>query len=47
VARYLDQAGLDQGWLVLFDLRREQSWADKLYVRPVEHRGKTIHIVGC
>ena len=47
VGRYLDHMGLDEGWLVLFDLRKERSWADKLFVREVEHGGKTIHLVGC
>jgi hypothetical protein len=47
VARYLDQAGLDEGWLVLFDLRKERSWAEKLFGREVAHGGKTIRIVGC
>jgi hypothetical protein len=43
----LDRAGLDEGWLVLFDLRREPAWADKLFVREVAHAGKVIRIVGC
>jgi AAA-like domain len=47
VARYLDRAGLGEGWLVMFDLRKEVSWADKLFVREVEHEGKKIRIVGC
>jgi hypothetical protein len=47
VARYLDHAGLDEGWLVLFDLRKDKAWADKLFTRLVEHQGKTIHVVGC
>ena len=47
VARYLDRAGLDDGWLVVFDLRKEVSWADKLFAREVEHLAKTIRIVGC
>ena len=47
VARYVDHAGLGEGWLVLFDLRKDVSWADKLVVREVEHEGKTICIVGC
>jgi AAA-like domain len=47
VARYLDHAGLDAGWLVMFDLRKEQTWADKLFLRTEEHRGKTIRVVGC
>jgi hypothetical protein len=47
VARYLDQAGLAEGWLVMFDLRKDRPWADKLFARDVAHAGKTIHLVGC
>ena len=47
VARYVDHSGLGEGWLLLFDLRKEVAWADKLFVREVEHAGKTIRIVGC
>lgn len=47
VARYLDRAGLAEGWLVLFELRRELSWQERLFVREVEHAGKRISIVGC
>lgn len=46
VTRYLDRAGLGEGWLLLFDLRKEVSWADKLFVREVAHEAKTIRIVG-
>jgi len=47
VGRYLDLARLDEGWLVLFDLRKELSWADQLFVREIEHAGKKIRMVGC
>ncbi len=47
VSRYLQSLGLCEGWLVLFDLRKEISWDDKLFVREVEHEGKKIHVVGC
>lgn len=47
VARYVDHAQLDTGWLVLFDLRKEVAWADKLYLSEVEHAGKQLRIVGC
>jgi hypothetical protein len=47
IARYLDRAGLGEGWLVLFDLRQAPSWADKLFIQDVTHEGKTIHVVGC
>ena len=47
MARYLDRAGRGEGWLVTFDLRKEVSWADKLFVREVDHAAKQIRIVGC
>ena len=47
VVRYLDRAGLGEGWLITFDLRKELPWADKLFAREVEHAAKTIRIVGC
>jgi hypothetical protein len=47
VARYLDHAGLGEGWLVMFDLRKERSWAEKLFAREVAHEGKTIRLLGC
>jgi hypothetical protein len=47
VWRYLDRAGLQEGWLILFDLRRELGWSERLTRRDVEHRGKRIHVIGC
>jgi hypothetical protein len=47
VAHYLDHSGLPEGWLVLFDLRKEQPWSEKLTLRDMEHAGKRIHVVGC
>jgi hypothetical protein len=47
LARYLDHAGLPEGWLVMFDLRSTLPWEDRLTTRQVEHRGKRVHIVGC
>jgi RecB family endonuclease NucS len=47
VARYLDHLGLAEGWLVMFDLRKEIPVPEKLFNREVEHRGRTIRIVGC
>jgi hypothetical protein len=41
------RAGLGEGWLVMFDLRKERSWAEKLFVREVAHEGKTIRLLGC
>lgn len=47
VVRYLEGLGLGDGWLVMFDLRKGPGWAEKLFVREVEHRGKVVRIVGC
>ena len=41
------EAGLGEGWLVLFDLRSELPWSEKLTLRDVEHAGKRVHVVGC
>jgi len=47
VVRYLDHAGLDEGWLVLFDLRSTRPWAERLTRETVERGSKRIHVVGC
>ncbi|MEM9458301.1 MAG: hypothetical protein AAGF11_29260 [Myxococcota bacterium] len=47
VTGYLDRLGLDEGWLVLFDLRQGPSWNERLTTRPVEHHGKRVVVVGC
>jgi hypothetical protein len=47
VARYVDHGGLGEGWLLLFDLRKEVPWTDKLFVREVDYEGQQIRIVGC
>ena len=47
VAHYLDRAGLAEGWLVLFDLRKELPWSEKLTLRELTHAGKRVRVVGC
>jgi hypothetical protein len=47
LVRYLDHAGLPEGWLVMFDLRKELTWDERITQREVEHRGKRVHVVGC
>ncbi len=47
VARYLDTAGLDQGYLVMFDLRKKKSWKEKLYLRKKKVADKLVWMVGC
>ncbi len=45
--RYLDSLGLDEGWLVLFDLRRESDWAAKVFTRTERVGARRVHVVGC
>jgi hypothetical protein len=47
LAAYLDRLGLGEGWLVLFDLRKELPWNEKLFLREFEYAGKQIRVVGC
>ncbi|MBK9264886.1 MAG: ATP-binding protein [Polyangiaceae bacterium] len=47
VAGYLDRLGESDGWMVMFDMRKEVAWNDKLFVREVDHAGKHIRLVGC
>lgn len=47
LAAYLDGAGLTEGWLVLFDLRKRRSWKERLTLRSHRHGGHRIHVVGC
>lgn len=44
---YLDRLGLDEGRLVMFDLREGPSWDERLTTREVDHQGKRVHLVGC
>jgi hypothetical protein len=43
----LDRAGRGEGWLVMFDLRKDLPWADKLFLREVEHAARKVRLVGC
>jgi hypothetical protein len=47
VVRYLDHAGLAEGWLVMFDLRKGRSWEEKLFSRELVRDDKKVHLVGC
>ena len=43
----LDAMGVEEGWLVMFDLRGKRSWKDRLTRKTVKTGGKRIHVVGC
>jgi hypothetical protein len=47
LAAYLDGLGLDEGYLVLFDLRQGPSWDERLYERELEVAGKRVVVLGC
>jgi hypothetical protein len=47
VERYLEGAGMKEGWVVLFDLRKTVSWKKKLFWRKARRPGKTVTIIGC
>jgi hypothetical protein len=47
VTGYLEGAGLDEGWLVMFDLRSTLPWERRLTNRLIEANGKRVHLVGC
>jgi hypothetical protein len=47
LVRYLEHAGLGEGWLVMFDLRSTLAWDERLTTQELQHRGKRVHIVGC
>jgi AAA-like domain len=58
LARYLDGLGLEEGWLVLFDLRKGPlsdraparegpRWEERLFERELEVEGKRVWVVGC
>jgi len=46
LSAYMDKAGTNEGWLVLFDRNTEKSWEDKLYVRAETYKGKHITVAG-
>jgi hypothetical protein len=46
LAKYLERREVGEGYLVLFDRRKEVGWDEKIYERTVEHEGKRIHVFG-
>ena len=46
LGRYLDTVGLDHGWLVVFDVRPDRSWEERLWEREAEFEGKRIVVIG-
>ena len=46
LAGYLDNLGLTEGWMTIFDEDKSKPWEEKLYNRDVTFNGKTLHLVG-
>jgi hypothetical protein len=46
LAEHLDTTGLSEGWLVLFDVRPDRSWDDRLWSDDVASNGKNLHLLG-
>ncbi|MCK6504356.1 ATP-binding protein [Myxococcota bacterium] len=46
LAGYLDQLGLHEGWMLIFDQRAGRTWEQRLWRERVEHQGKVLHIFG-
>jgi len=47
VRGYLDGLGLQEGWLVMFDLRATAPWSERLFMREREVGGCVVRVVGC
>ena len=47
VSGYLDSLGMDEGWLVMFDLRSKAPWTERLSTRTELLGARCVHIVGC
>jgi hypothetical protein len=47
LARYLNNSGVKEGWLMVFEQNRSKNW-DERYFRQTEiYQGLTIHIIRC
>jgi hypothetical protein len=46
LAGYLDQIGLEQGWLIVFDQRLGRSWEERLWAEEVVRGGRRLFLRG-
>ena len=47
VGRHIVTKLLDEGWLVMFDLRSTRSWSKRLTTRTRKVGKKRVHVIGC
>ena len=45
-AAYMDRCGAESGHLVIFDLRPDQSWEERLFRKDPEAGGRPITVWG-
>ncbi len=43
---YLDQLGLAEGWMIVFDQRPGRTWEQRLWREEVQREGRDLHLVG-
>jgi AAA+ ATPase superfamily predicted ATPase len=44
---YLERLGASEGWLIVFDRRKNISWDEKVFWKTVKLENKIINIIGC
>jgi hypothetical protein len=44
--QYMDTLGCTQGWLVIFDQRKNVAWDKKIFMKKVTVEGKSVTVVG-
>ena len=47
VSGYLDALGMDEAWLVMFDLRSKAPWTERLSTRTELLGTRRVHVIGC
>jgi len=46
LSEYMDTVGEQEGWLIIFDRRKEKTWDEKIFWTTEIFNNKTIHVVG-
>ncbi len=46
LAGYMDRLGIDEGWLLVFDRRKNVDWETKIFWKTKTFNQKTIHVIG-
>ncbi|MCP4682178.1 MAG: ATP-binding protein, partial [Desulfobacterales bacterium] len=46
ICRYMDQMGVDHGYLILFEINPEIPWEKRIYRKELEQNGKKMSLLG-